>query len=113
MFKGIESNAQVYHHMLDGIEGSTNVRSKNGGYWKHYQDLLHQLVLMIKPQRHTNTSSSSWQETLPDWNADETVPNGSDSHDFITDVYCYDLQGATKGWKYGNILGMIHDHQPS
>ena len=52
---------------------------------------------MIKIQRHTNTSSSS-QETIPDWNADETVPNVSDSHDFITDVYCYDLQGATKGW---------------
>ena len=31
-------------------------------------------------------------------NADETVSNVSDSHDFITDVYCYDLQGATKGW---------------
>ena len=42
MFKGIESNAQVYHHMLDGIEGSTNVCSENEVYWKHYQDLLHQ-----------------------------------------------------------------------
>ena len=112
MLGSIESRTHVYHYEMECVKGTTEVRRDNVGeywkqhsclslsiqlHWKHHLDLYCQWLPMIKPQNHTNTSSF-WQETIPDRNADETVPNVSDSHDFITDVYCCDLQGATKGW---------------